>query len=80
MQTSIFMKEIDWAKEVQPLIKKYKGKPHPLTYKNTYQLLVMVVLSAQDSDKNINKVTIPFFEAFPDMKSLAKADQEMLFK
>jgi endonuclease-3 len=40
----------------------------------------MVILSAQDSDKNINKISIPLFEAFPDMKSLAKADAEMLYK
>lgn len=73
-------KNIDWAKEVQPLIEKYKGKTHPLNYKNTYQLLVMVVLSAQDSDKHINEVAPPLFEAFPDMKSLAKADSETLFK
>lgn len=73
-------KNNDWAQSVQPLIKKYKGKTHPLNYKNTYQLLVMVVLSAQDSDKHINEVAPPLFEAFPDMKSLAKADTEMLFK
>ncbi|MFI5164613.1 MAG: endonuclease III domain-containing protein [Bacteroidia bacterium] len=73
-------KTTDWAEAIQPLIQKYKGKKHPLDYKNTYQLLVMVVLSAQDSDKHINQVAIPLFEAFPDMNSLAKADSEMLFK
>jgi len=73
-------KPVDWSLEVKPLIKKYKGKPHPLNYKNTYQLLVMVVLSAQDSDQHINEVAPPLFEAFPDMKALAKADKEMLFK
>ncbi len=72
-------KPVDWSLEVKPLIKKYKGKPHPLNYKNTYQLLVMVVLSAQDSDQHINEVAPPLFEAFPDMKALAKADKEMLF-
>ena len=73
-------KNTDWAKAIQPLIKKYKGKKHPLDYKNLYQLVIAVVLSAQDSDKHINQVAIPFFEAFPDMKALAKADSEMLFK
>ncbi len=72
--------KVDWEKAIQPLIKKYKGKPHPLNYKNTYQLLVMVVLSAQDSDKHINQVAPPFFEAFPDMNALSKAEQEMLFR
>lgn len=73
-------KKINWEEAVQPLIKKYKGKKHPLEYKNLYQLVVMVILSAQDSDKHINQVAIPFFEAFPDMPSLARADEQMLFK
>ena len=69
----------NWQKEIQPLIKKYKGKKHPLEYNNNYELLVMVVLSAQDSDRNINKLAPELFKAFPDMKSLAKADSESLF-
>lgn len=69
----------NWEESFKPLIKKYKGKKHPLEYKNTYQLVVMVILSAQDSDKHINEVAIPFFKAFPDMKSLARADAEALF-
>jgi endonuclease III len=44
-----------------------------------YELLVMVVLSAQDSDAHINKIAPDFFKAFPDMKALAKADQDSLF-
>src|SRR5882762_5824775 len=68
-----------WKEEIQPLLKKYKGKQHPLDYHNLYQLLVMVVLSAQDSDRNINKLAPPLFEAFPDMSSLSKADAESLY-
>lgn len=66
----------DWQKEMQPLINKYKGKRHPLDYRNNYELIVAVVLSAQDSDRNINKLAPAFFEAFPDMKSLARAEEE----
>lgn len=69
----------NWQKEIQPLIKKYKKKQHPLDHQhNPYQLLVMVVLSAQDSDRNINKIAPELFNAFPDMKALAKADPEIL--
>jgi len=68
-----------WKKEIQPLLKKYKGKQHPLDYHSPYQLLVMVVLSAQDSDRNINKLAPALFEAFPDMSSLSKADAESLY-
>lgn len=70
----------NWKEAFSPLIKKYKGKPHPLEYKNLYQLVVMVILSAQDSDKNINNIAPGFFSAFPDMASLAKADAEILYK
>jgi endonuclease-3 len=69
----------DWQKEIQPLIKKYKGKKHPLDYNNVYELIVAVVLSAQDSDRNINKLAPEFFKAFPDMKALARADAESIF-
>lgn len=69
----------DWAKAIQPLLKKYKGKKHPLEYKNLYQLVVMVVLSAQDSDRHINKLAPKLFEAFPDMKALGKAASDSLY-
>jgi endonuclease III len=73
------MASINWQKEVQPLIKKYKGKRHPLEYNSPYQLMVMVVLSAQDSDRNINKLAPELFKEFPDMKALSMADAESLY-
>jgi endonuclease-3 len=63
----------NWPEAIQPLLKKYKDKQHPLEYKNIYQLVVMVVLSAQDSDRNINSLAPKLFEAFPNMGALSKA-------
>lgn len=74
------MATTNWNKEIKPLLKKYKGKKHPLEYNNTYELLIMVVLSAQDSDAHINKIAPDFFKVFPDMKALAKADEPTLFR
>jgi len=74
------MAAINWQKEIQPLIKKYKGKKHPLNYNSVYELLVAVVLSAQDSDRNINKLAPALFAAYPDMKALSKATSESLFR
>jgi len=71
--------KINWSEAIRPLLKIYKSKKHPLDYENVYQLLVMVVLSAQDSDKNINNLAPKFFEAFPDMKALSRATGETLF-
>ena len=72
------MAKINWSKEIKPLIKKYKGKKHPLEYQNLYQLLVMVVLSAQTNDKLINNIAPKLFEAFPDFESLGRADEQAL--
>ena len=69
----------NWPEAIQPLLKKYKKKKHPLDYGNIYQLVVMVVLSAQDSDRNINQLAPKLFEAFPDMKALSRATEETLF-
>jgi endonuclease III len=68
----------DWNKILEPLLALYHNKRHPLEYQNLYQLLVMVVLSAQDSDANINKISPALFEAFPNMESLSKADMDSL--
>ncbi|MES2130991.1 MAG: endonuclease III [Bacteroidota bacterium] len=72
------MKATTWPEAMKPLLKKYKNKKHPLEYKTIYQLVVMVVLSAQDSDKHINSLAPALFKAFPNMKALAKADEEVL--
>jgi endonuclease-3 len=72
------MSKINWADALKPLLAQYKGKKHPLEYKNTYQLLVMVVLSAQDSDKHINALAPAFFKAFPNLKVLANSNIESL--
>lgn len=74
------MENRDWATALQPLIEEYRGKKHPLDYGNIYQLMVMVVLAAQDSDANINKVTQEFFKKYPDMKALSKANSADLQK
>lgn len=70
----------NWAEAIKPLLKEYKGKKHPLEYGNLYQLVVMVILSAQDSDRHINQVAPDFFTAYPDMKSLSKAQPDDLFR
>ena len=72
------MSKHDWSTAFKPLIKKYAGKPHPLEYKNLYQLLVMVVLSAQDSDKNINNRAPELFKSFPNMEALSNANEDTL--
>ena len=68
-----------WAEKLQPLINKYKGRKHPLDYENIYQLMVAVILSAQDSDANINKIAPTFFAKFLNLETLSTATAEDLF-
>lgn len=70
---------INWPVAIRPLLKKYKDKKHPLNYHNIYQLVVMVVLSAQSSDEHINGLAPALFKKFPNMASLAKAAPTDLF-
>jgi endonuclease-3 len=72
------MADVDWKAALKPLIEKYRGRKHPLDYGNTYQLLVMVLLSARDSDKHINQLAPALFARFPTMAELAKASLDEL--
>jgi endonuclease-3 len=74
----LFGNSSDWEQKLEPILKKYKGRKHPLDYHNLYQLLVMVVLSSQDSDANINKIAQALFEVYPNMESLAISNVEKL--
>lgn len=58
----------NWAEKLEPILTKYKGRKHPLDNHNLYQLLVMVVLSAQDSDANINKIAPLYLKCIPIWK------------
>ena len=51
-----------------------------LQYKNPYQLLVAVILSAQCTDKRVNMVTPALFKAFPKAEVLAEASSDEVFE
>lgn len=50
-----------------------------LKYDSPFHLLLAVILSAQCTDKRVNIVTPPLFEAYPDPASLADATEEEVF-
>ena len=64
---------------MRPLLKKYEHKKHPLDHGNIYQLVVMVVLSAQSTDDAVNKLAPKLFADIPNMEALAKFTPQMLF-
>lgn len=55
------------------LAEAYPGAECPLTHKNTFELLVAVILSAQCTDAAVNKVTPELFRRFPTPAALSQA-------
>lgn len=51
-----------------------------LVYKNTYELLVAVLLSAQCTDKRVNLTTPRLFDQYADISQLAGARYEDVFE
>lgn len=65
-----FEKIIDYFSKHQPLAET------ELHYKNPYQLMVAVILSAQCTDKRVNMVTPTLFKAFPKPEVMAAAGSD----
>ncbi len=51
-----------------------------LNYKDPYQLIVAVILSAQCTDKRVNLITPAFFEKFPSASALAAYGQDEVYE
>ncbi len=58
------------------LLEHYPQAKTELRYRNLYELLVAVMLSAQCTDKRVNQITPALFEKYPTIEDLAKADVE----
>lgn len=58
------------------LATEYPDAECALNHKNTYELIIAVALSAQTTDKSVNKVSPALFEAYPTAEALAEASQE----
>ncbi|MBQ7455173.1 MAG: endonuclease III [Clostridia bacterium] len=61
------------------LAETYPDAAPELHFSNPYETLVAVMLSAQCTDKQVNKVTPAVFRDFPDVASMAATDAETLF-
>ena len=67
---------MDVKRILDTLEKMYPDAHCELNHRNAYELCVAVVLSAQTTDISVNKVTPSLFEKYPDVQSLANADQK----
>jgi endonuclease-3 len=50
-----------------------------LRYETPYQLIVAVILSAQCTDKRVNKVTPALFDEYPTVEDMAEADPDDVY-
>lgn len=65
---------IEWFEKNMPVAET------ELHYKNPFQLLVAVILSAQCTDKRINMVTPALFDAYPTPETMAHAAADDIFE
>lgn len=58
------------------LMLEYPNSKPSLDFSNAFELLVATILSAQTTDKAVNKILPNLFKSYPDAKSMAKATPE----
>jgi endonuclease-3 len=80
MATGEYMAAEECSKNVLEILdlleKRYPDAACALDHQNPFQLLVATVLSAQTTDKSVNRVTCRLFEAYPTPKELAGGNPE----
>ena len=64
---------------LEKLEQMYPEAKAELVFYNPYQMLVATMLSAQCTDKQVNKVTPAVFARWPDANAMAEASLEELF-
>ncbi len=65
-----------WAAILAALAAAYPEPRCGLEFQGPYQLLVAAVLSAQTTDRSVNRLTPPLFARFPTVRDLAGAAPE----
>ena len=55
-------------------LREFKDAKSELKFRNLYELIVCVMLSAQCTDKRVNLITPALFEAYPDVRAMADAN------
>ncbi len=60
----------------QAFLENYSNAVTELNYRNDYELLIAIILSAQCTDKRVNIITPALFEKYPSVHELAFANLE----
>lgn len=69
-----YEKVISWFQENVPVAET------ELHYNDPFELLIAVILSAQCTDKRVNIVTPPLYQAFPTPEAMAASSPEVIFE
>jgi len=64
-------KDIEFIRD--RFLENYSDAVTELDYKNDYELLIAIILSAQCTDKRVNIITPALFEKYPSSKELSNA-------
>lgn len=72
-RSEIYSRTIDYFRKNMPVAET------ELVYRNPYELLVAVILSAQCTDKRVNEITPALFKRYPSAESLSEASPEEIF-
>lgn len=65
---------VEWFERTMP------APQTELHYRNTFELLVAVILSAQCTDKRVNLITPHLFEAYPTAEAMSRATVEDIYE
>ena len=72
--SELYTRVFSYFRKEQPIVDT------ELQFGSVFQLLVAVVLSAQCTDKRVNLVTPALFQAYPDAKAMAAADETEVYE
>lgn len=72
------LKRGEVAEVLRRLGEAYPDAGCSLNFRNPFEILVAVTLSAQTTDARVNQVTPELFERYPDPEAMSRADDEDL--
>ena len=68
-----------YSETIEYFIKNNPFADTELEYRNPFELIVAVILSAQCTDKRVNSIMPALMERFPDASSMAEAESDEIF-
>jgi endonuclease III len=74
------MKKENLKQIFKPIIQEYGGKKIELDYETPFQLLCAVILSAQTTDKQVNRISKAFFERVKEASDVTTLSLESIEK